>query len=517
MKNIIKPNCFYDSILLMQIASVLSKQYSSEVTLMMGTDANKSLLRERKMLTSDGEKASVNDLIICFDKNVDEKKVFDTIETFSKSSSNQKQDLIVEDKIPQNTNLILVSIPGEFVFYEVKKIIEEFVSQGESVLGHKLCIFIFSDNVSIEEEKELKLSALKKNILIMGPDCGTAVVNGLGLGFSNNIRTIFDNNNISKQGIGIISAGGTGLQAIMTMIHNFGYTISQAIGTGSRDLSEEVGGITFLESIKYLEKDPYTKTIILFSKPPSEKVVKKITEYISKNCRKMYVLNLLGLNKKQEVKNIFFAQTMQEAVVKAIKVINPKFEIRNKITVSTSFWVNKLKKTNRKYVRGLFSGGSLCEETAIVLKKYIGDVYSNIPIEKNHKLPNPWKSFKNTIIDLGDDIFTRGKPHPMIDFTFRKERMIEESKDKEVAIIIFDLVLGWGSNIEPIKEIRDTIKLSIKNSNSQILFCAIIVGTEKDVQNYANIERQLKKLGVMTFNSNVTMSEFVGKILQDLG
>ncbi|MFQ3676173.1 MAG: FdrA family protein, partial [Endomicrobiia bacterium] len=135
---------------------------------------------------------------------------------------------------------------------------------------------------------------------------------------------------------------------------------------------------------------------------------------------------------------------------------------------------------------------------------------------KDYKLQDPWKSVRHTIIDLGDDIFTRGKPHPMIDFTFRKERMLQESKDKEVAVVMFDLVLGWGANVEPIKELKDTILQAKKNAANEILFCSVIVGTEKDIQNYTYVEKKLNQLGVITFNSNVAMSEFVGKVVSGL-
>jgi succinyl-CoA synthetase alpha subunit len=518
MKNIIKPNCFYDSILLMQIADILSKQNSCEITLMMGTDANKSLLRERNLLTSEGEKAKVNDLIICCEQNIDEKKLFETIDSLSQTKTFTEKTIVDKDitDLPLDTNLICISIPGEFVFYEVKKIIETFNPIGEKVLGHKLCIFIFSDNVTIEEEKQLKNLAKKKNVLIMGPDCGTAIINGVGIGFSNKVKTIFVNSK-NKDAIGIISAGGTGLQAISSMIHNFGFTISQAIGTGGRDLSETIGGITTLESIKYLENDINTKTVIIFSKPPSAKVVKKIVSYINKHCKKKYILNFLGSKNFKDTKKVFFASTMQEAVLKSIKFVNPKFKLKPvKNSKNISNIIKNLQKTNRKYLRGLYSGGSLCDESMIVLKKYIGNIYSNTPIDKEYNLTNPWESFRHTVVDLGEDIFTRGKPHPMIDFTFRKERMLQESKDKEVAVIMFDIVLGWGANKNPVEELEQTIIKSKKLSLNEILFCSVIVGTDEDVQNYSYVEKKLKKLGVITFNSNVEMSEFVGKILNKL-
>lgn len=526
IKNIIKHNCFYDSIFLMQLSSTLSKTLSSNIVLMMGTDANKSLLKEQNLLTSDGEKATVNDLIICCDRSIDDNKLFSLIDKLSKSSTDSQTTPAIYEKqetqiLPPGTNLVLISIPGEFVYYETKKIIETFSFSGNKILNHTLCLFIFSDNVTIDEELKLKTLALKHNILILGPDCGTAIINGIGLGFANNVRTIFEltpHQRRRVKGIGIISAGGTGLQTISSMIHNLGYTITQAIGTGGRDLSDKIGGITTLEAIKILENDPETKVIIIFSKPPSKKVASKILNYIRNNCKKKFIINFLGIEKKSHSQKIVFTKTTDDAVITAIKSLDKKFSFPNRRISPGEMkrYISILSHSGRKYVRGLYSGGSLCDEAMIVLKDYVKEIYSNVPLNKKYLLPDPWKSVKHTIIDLGDDIFTRGKPHPMIDFTFRKERILQEAQDKNVAVIMFDLVLGYGAHPTPVKELSSVIRQAKKVSNNEIIFCSVIVGTNRDPQNYNGVVKSLKSLGVVTFSSNVEMSLFVGKIIAKL-
>lgn len=522
MKNIIKQNCFYDSILLMQVGQYLSKKFACEITLMMGTDANKALLKERGMLNPTGAQAKPNDLIICCDKEINDKEILSAIDGYLHQQKkevdyNLKPEAKKESGFP-DTNLVVISIPGEFVYYEVKKMILKYSrlsSSKEKLLNHKLCIFIFSDNVPIDEEIKLKKLALEHNILIMGPDCGTAIIDGIGLGFSN-IVNIAKNN---ETGIGIVSAGGSGLQAICCMINNFGYKITEAIGVGGRDLSEEVGGITTIESIKVLEQDKRTKVIILFSKPPSEKIVRKIVRYLTYNCKKRYVINFLSANKYRDTNKIKFASTTYDAVVKAIKIFDKSFTIKAKkiFDKNVKNYIDKLKFSKRKYIRGLYSGGSLCEEAMVVLQKNrIKEIYSNVPLDRKYKLTNPWESVKHTIIDFGDDIFTRGKPHPMIDFTFRKERLINEAKDPDVAVIMFDIILGMGSHMYPVEELKDTLVNVKKICNSEILLCCTVVGTQKDPQKIKTVQSKLKQLGVLVFDTNVEMAEFVSNVVKML-
>ncbi|MCS7227369.1 MAG: hypothetical protein NZ839_00200 [Endomicrobia bacterium] len=513
MKNIIYKNCFYDSIFLMQLSQKLSKKFNSEITLMMGTETNKGLLKERGMLTLEGQKARPNDLIICCGDDINTQEVLRSIHNVEQTQTYAEAK---PSKIPQDVNILIVSIPGEFVYYETKKIMENLPSGQNKILGHDLCLFVFSDNVPLEEEIFLKKLAVKKNVLFMGPDCGSAIINGIGLGFSNVVKVAKEN----EAGVGIISAGGSGLQAISCMIDNFGYKITEAVGVGGRDLSDEVGGITTIESIKVLEQDKRTKVIILFSKPPSEKVVKKIVNYLKNNCKKRYIVNFLGSKKyKSYSDKIKFVTTTYEAVTTAIQFLSGKNIKKYTIELDDKFnyWIKKMKKTQRQYVRGVYSGGSLCDEAMVVLKNEgITEIYSNVPLEKKYKLLNPWKSIKNTIVDLGDDIFTRGKPHPMIDFTFRKERILKEAEDNTVAVIMFDIILGFGAHPDPVGEIKDTLIQAQKICNSDIIFSCCIVGTRKDPQKLSYVKKEFEKIGVIVFNTNVEMAKFVSKIIKML-
>ncbi|MCS7152183.1 MAG: hypothetical protein NZ928_07400 [Endomicrobia bacterium] len=517
MRNIVKPNCFYDSIVLMQLGQELSRKFGTEITLMMGTEANKSLLKDRGLLSDEGKKAKANDLIICCDEQVDIESVLSAVENLSVVQT-KKVDIVESsyEKSDRAANLVVISIPGEFVFHEVKNIIEKFEPLPDNeLLNHKLCIFIFSDNVSLEEEVRLKKLGLEKNILIMGPDCGTAIVNGIGLGFANIVTTARED----EFGVGVISAGGSGLQAITCMINNYGVKLTEAIGVGGRDLSDEVGGITTIEGIKFFENDKRTKAVILFSKPPSERVSKKVIEFIKNNCKKKYVINFLGLRKYKDIDSkIIFVNNTNEAVERALEiagfVCTKKAEGELKTNQNLDMWVKKVKQTGRKYIRALYSGGSLCEEAMVVLyKSGIKEVYSNVPLDKKYKINNPWQSFKHTFIDFGDDFFTRGKPHPMIDFTFRKERILNEAQQKDVAVIAFDLILGIGAHPKPLEEIKETIVKAKKICRSEIIFSCVLIGTERDPQGLYRIRKGLKKIGVLTFDTNVKLARFLSKVV----
>src|SRR5580704_9603583 len=96
---------------------------------------------------------------------------------------------------------------------------------------------IFSDNVPIAEEASLKHEARERGLMVMGPDCGTAIIGGVPLAFANAVP---------RGDIGIIGASGTGIQEVSTLIARAGRGVRHAIGTGGRDMHAEVGGLTTL-------------------------------------------------------------------------------------------------------------------------------------------------------------------------------------------------------------------------------------------------------------------------------
>ena len=517
LKNIVRKNTYQDSVFLMSIANrVKSLEGIEEVSCLMGTPENKKLLAEVNLLTGEGKKAEPNDLLIAISAK-DEKSIGEALREVEKLLAKkeirgEEREVFLSrsldsalDQLP-GANLVHISIPGRYVRWEAEKALER-----------GLNLFIFSDNVSVEDELELKKIAQKKNLLAMGPDCGTAIINGVALGFANVVR---------RGDIGIVAAAGTGLQEVSVLIHKAGLGISQGIGTGGRDLSKEIGGITMPQGIRALENDPDTRIIVLISKPPAKEVADRIIKEV-KRSKKPFVINFLGSKPRtktlvqgkpgKETKKIYFAFTLEEAAHKAValskkKVYKPKVfsEKKEKIIYLAKKESSKFK-DKQKYIRGLFSGGTLCDEAMLILKDLIGDIYSNIPLKPPLKLKDSKVSQKNSLVDLGDDEFTKGRPHPMIDFTLRNERIIQEAKSPETAVILLDIVLGYGAHPYPANALAPAIE-EAKERNVSVV--ASLCGTEDDPQDYGKQKRELDKMGVIIMPSNAQAARFAALVIR---
>ena len=287
-----------------------------------------------------------------------------------------------------------------------------------------LNVMLFSDNVSEEDEIFLKSNAATKDLIMMGPDCGTAIVNGIPLGFANKI---------SKGNIGIIAASGTGLQQVTCLIDRWGAGVSQAIGTGGRDLSNKVGGSTMLACIDALAADNNTEVIVLISKPPSMDVANKVLERAAKTDKPV-VVNFLGSTLEMPSDaGLTKAETLESAAHKAVQLVGIEVQTPARHLVTTEELITLADKlsVSQKYVRGLYSGGTFSYEAMILLTKMLGPIHSAAPLVSEHKLDDPWQSSEHTILDLGGDVFTRGRPHPMIDQRLRNERILQEAMDPE--------------------------------------------------------------------------------------
>ena len=485
MKNIIKPNCYQDSVVLMSISAQLKNIAGiKEISLVMGTPQNKNILKERGLLTEDGEKASPADLLIAL-KLENEQEIEAVLNKLDQKLFNKEQyneeNGISNPKTFKNAlgiipdaNLVLISTPGRYAKYEAL-----------NALNENCHVMIFSDNIPIKDEIELKHKAFDKNLLLMGPDCGTAIINGIGLGFANKVN---------KGSIGIVGASGTGIQEVSSIISRYGGGISNAIGTGSNDIKNTVGGLTMLLGIKFLKADPETKVIVLISKPPDKEVVDKIVKEIE-NCNKPFVINFLGQPLKEDKPpEYYYAKTLEDTALKALSLIDihPSLPIAKEIPAH-----NK-----GKFIRGLYSGGTLCSEALLILSEIIKpeELYSNVKF-KNVGICHGMSCQKHSILDLGADEFTVGVPHPMIDFNLRNEFIIKTAQDKEVGVVLLDIVLGYGANDDPAGAIVPAIKQA-KLINSDLIFIASICGTEEDLQNFEKQKQMLLYAGVILLPTN---------------
>jgi len=504
IKGKIKSGQYFDSVSLMIIGKKISAMPDVEDgTVVMGTNENKSILKVAGLYIDEYDKTNDTDLIISikFKNNANVDKVMSDVDLLLKEIQNKTSDsgsftpksIDGALKSMPNANICLISVAGKYAF-----------KQAMTALENNLHVMLFSDNVSVEKEIELKKYAKEKGLLVMGPDCGTAIINGIPLAFANIV---------SKGDIGLVAASGTGLQEVTTLISNNGGGISQAIGTGGRDVKEAVGGIMFIESLKALNKDENTKIIVLISKPPHFTVLEKIKEELNQ-INKPIVTIFLGADKEQlkAIKGIH-CSTLEEASLTAVclskgkdlKTVAEEIEKRESLLNSIADSEIKKKNKSQKYLRGLFSGGTFCDESKLLLKSIIdGKIYSNGTLE------NLSKSQEHTVIDLGDDDFTVGRPHPMIDYTLRNRRILEEANDFEVSVILLDIVLGYGSNLTPAEELIPIIK----QINKQISIVCSVTGTDRDIQNKQNLITLLEKEGVIVMPSNSCATKLAGKIIK---
>ncbi|SDZ04162.1 acyl-CoA synthetase FdrA [Tindallia californiensis] len=513
LKSHVKKNAYYDSVVLMQVTKELKKTEGiQEVIVGMGTDLNKELAENLGLLTEEIKNATANDFFVTLEgeETIDMEDILLKIKTLL----NQKKTSGGEDyrpatlrsamKVMPEANLAIFSIPGEYAFDEVKKALEQ-----------DLHVMLFSDNVSIEEEKELKELAQEKGLLMMGPDCGTAIINQTPLAFANVVK---------PGNIGIVGASGTGTQEVSVIIDKLGAGVSQVIGTGGRDLKEEIGGIMMLMGMDALEKDEKTEVIVLISKPPSEKVAHKILERV-KACQKPVIVDFIDGDRKMiESYGAYACISLEDTAQKAValsKGEKPKdfdgFSIDEKLI--DEMVEKELSKYSQKqrYVRGLYTGGTLAEEAQTILTESLGEIFSNKPKKPERKLANVFKSEKHTVVDLGEDEFTIGKPHPMIDPSGRADRIVEEGQDEEVAVLLMDMVLGYGAHEDPAGEMIESIqqaKAQMESVNGHLTVVASICGTEGDPQDMEESRKKLEDAGVILLPSNAQAVKFVEKILK---
>ena len=352
---------------------------------------------------------------------------------------------------------------------------------------------LFSDNVSGDDEVVLKRYARSRGLLVMGPDCGTAIVSGIPLGFANVVR---------RGAIGLVAASGTGLQQVTCLVDRLGAGVSQAIGVGGHDLSRDVGGITMLQGIEALAADPVTRVIVLISKPPASDVATRVLEQ-ARSAGKPVVVCFLGVDPKTvESGNLKGAGTLEDAAYLAAALAGSEPSEREPL----NGLAEGLKFTpTQKYIRGLYSGGTFCFEASLLLSEVLSPVYSNTPVGGALRLDDVWRSEAHTLLDLGDDVFTRGRPHPMIDHRLRNERIAKEAEDAEAAVILLDVVLGYGSHMDPASEIVPAIEGARKRAATagrELAFVGFACGTDRDSQSLSAQEAALRHAGMILARSS---------------
>ena len=505
IKTEIRTGAYYDSVILMQLQRTMADLPDVlDAGVVMGTDANKELLDQSGLLVDEIKKAKADDLVIVV-KGKNATIAQDALDRVDELVAARRQvDAVDQDFLPKSlesaakmlpdANWTLISVPGRYAAS---------VSRQALRLGKH--VFLYSDNVSLEEEIELKGLGADKGLLVMGPDCGTAIINGIGLGFANKVR---------KGSIGMVAASGTGLQQVSVRLHQLGGGITHALGTGGRDLSSKVGGVTARMGLDLLDRDPDTKVIILVSKPPDKDAADAILAY-ARTLSKPVVVNFIGYKSNLgQIGNLHIRTTFDDTAAAAVQLVNnPELTPQGE-----DFSPDRYKKGQR-FLRGLFSGGTLAYEALLILDYYLTDLYSNVPINKDFKLENSLVSQDHTIVDLGEDEFTVGRLHPMMDNELRIHRLEVEADDPETALILLDVVLGYGSHPDPAAELAPVIKSARKKAEKAgryLEFVVILSGTDLDPQGIAAQEELLKEAGAKVYFSSDEAVRYAGRLVQAL-
>ncbi|KLU59490.1 succinyl-CoA ligase [ADP-forming] subunit alpha [Peptococcaceae bacterium CEB3] len=520
---IVQANRYADSVTLMLVSQRVQQLPGIEAALVgMGSPLNLDVLQTLDFQAEIS--AGPNDLIIALRGRDDEavQNALDQMEALMRAQGSsasgpgkERPKSLVQALAKQQSNLALISVPGVYAAREARRALEQ-----------DLHVMLFSDNVSLAEEVELKKLAHSRELLLMGPDCGTAILNGVPLAFANVVR---------RGVIGLVAASGTGAQEVSVQIDRMGQGISQVIGTGGRDLHEAVGGIMMLDSIEALRQDPETTVIVVVSKPAAPAIAAKVFEALSK-CGKPSVLCVIGSNggirgKTEVTAQVAIAHSLLETAQKAVRLAGGVQIPQKPADPAEISGIAATLQPEQKYVRGLFSGGTLCDEAMEILTEKLGLIYSYGPLDPAGQLLDPNKSCQNTVLDLGDDFFTVGRPHPMIDLTLRKQRIKEEAGDPEVAVILLDVVLGYGAHPDPASELVSVLaeakaeaeaETKVKTERGResephkngAVFVAYVCGTAGDPQDYNKQVKALREAGVRVFASNVEAAEFTAGILE---
>lgn len=487
LHTVIKPNSYQDSINLMLLTNAVSALPGViQGSIMMGTEANKDIFNNAGLYTEEVGGATPNDMVIVVetaDATVVDKVMTEVDRFLNDLSVKKKSDGIksvknwndAKEQLP-DANVALFSIPGIYAADEIEK-----------ALDAGLHAFSFSDNVSLEDEVRLKTKAHEKGLLLMGPDCGTGIISGVPIAFTNVVKP----GNIS-----IVAASGTGIQEVTTIIDRLGGGVIHAIGTGGRDLSSAVKAITTKDAIIGLEQHDPTDVIVVISKPPAKEVRDDVMQLLQ-SLSKPVVAIFLGEKPENHEGNVYLAHTLEETAQIAVDLAQGN-QVKANYLEEIHYSVEKPLEAG-KTVKGLYSGGTLANEAGMLISEAL-ELGGLIKTEGYILNANGFE-----IMDLGDDIYTQGKPHPMIDPEVRIRKIKEYSKDANTGVILLDVVLGYGSHPDMVNALLPTIKEAMaqaENDKRSLYFVATVCGTQGDPQNYDKSVSDLKEAGVLVETSN---------------
>ena len=491
--NRVRSGFYMDSVALMRFSrSIVELDGVEDAALMMGTPANRDILDNAGLLSAEGAAAEPGDLVIAVraaSQTAGNEALAEIDRLLARPARPAGGGAIWEPRtiraaVQANpaANFALISVPGDFAAAEARK-----------ALRRGLHVMVFSDNVAIEDEIALKTEAKERGLLMMGPDCGTAILNNVPIAFANTVR---------RGGIGIIGASGTGIQEVSCLISRRGGGISHAIGVGGRDLSDKVGGISTLMAMDALESDQATDHIVVISKPPAAAVAAAVIER-AERCTKPMTICFIGDEERPNSDNVTYTNTLKGAAEAA----------RGGKAFGFFSFVAPPLPPGRKRVRGLYSGGTLAAEAQIVFLQGDVPVASNAPVPGAAPLSDGIDA--HVFLDLGDDAYTRGRPHPMIEPAIRQDPLRDAVNDPSVGVVLVDVVIGHGAHADPAGQFVDMLRAVARHNRPVIV--ASVTGTDEDPQCHSLQAAILREAGIIVAPSNADAALAAMNLLGESG
>ena len=508
----IKAGLYKDSVALMRIGELALAQPDVErATLLMGTPANKEMLEAAGLRCPELDAARPNDLMIVVEARsipalegaqaavarlLDGEQV--RRDSPAMPGTMPPRSIAMSLRHGAGARIAQISVPGPYAGAEAMK-----------ALRSGLHVFLFSDNVPLAQERALKALAQRKNLLVMGPDCGTAIIGGVPLGFANVVR---------RGSVGLVGASGTGLQQVSCRIHDLGQGVSHVIGTGGRDVHAEIGGETMGQALDLLAGEPDTQVIGIVSKPPAPEVATAIIERAARAGKPCVVLFLgTDLSQRGLPPHVVPVATLDDAAAVAVALAlgqrpeaSPRHDDERALASAEAHCFAE----SQRHIRGLFSGGTFCTEARLIWQASGVHAQSNLPIDAG-EITGESTAAVHCAIDFGAGEFTVGRPHPMIDMTTRVERILREARDASVAVVLLDIVLGYGSHPDPAGVLAPAVAAATAlaaQADRHLAVVTFVCGTEEDPQRRSVQQRKLRDAGALVCASSTGAARLAGAI-----
>jgi FdrA protein len=480
VRAVVRAGLYLDSIFLMQVSDRIARAPGiRRASAVMATPANKEALAAAGLADPALAAAGPDDLAVVVEGETADaadaavERIDEWLTPPRAADRRVAPSLGDAFDLAPHASVVCISVPGEHA-----------AAQAAAAVERGLSAFVFSSGVSVSDEVDLKRRAHDRGLIVMGPDCGTVMLGGAGLGFANAVRS---------GPIGVVGATGTGLQEIVTLIHRWGGGVSHAVGTGSHDLWDEVGGISTFDALDALARDPDTAVIVVASKPPGERTLHELLARIAR-LPKPTVLRALGAG-DGEPGGAPGAGTLEDAAWRAFVLAYGRPPTWSDGAAAEPAPLPRLDPRQR-WVRGLFSGGTLAAEADAILGR---------------------SGVEHTVVDLGAEELVQGKPHPMIDPGPRREQLMLAAQDPETGVVLLDIVIGYGAAADPAGDLAPAIARAIttaKEGGRQLAVVASITGSEEDPQVRSRQEGRLAEAGALVAPSGADAARLAACVVE---